>query len=153
MAAFMDIYLDFEEEVHRKCIYSLSDSKFCKLYRFDKTTFSYIAELVRSDIERSTLRSSSLSCEEQLAAAIRYYATGGFQMDIGTGLHISQSSVHRSVLNVGRALNKHFDQFINWPNAEKLSENKIQFYHVANFPNVIGAIDCTHVKILHDASG
>lgn len=152
MAAFFDLYPDSPTSVKttRDCrdIYSLNDSKFYRLYRFDKDTFSHIVDLIRPDIQRPTSRSNALSCEEQTAAALRYYATGTFQIDIGEGLNISQSSVHRAVSNVNSALNKHFDRFITWPDLQQIRQNKIQFHSLGHFPNVIGVIDCTHVRVM-----
>lgn len=149
MAAFMDIYPDFDLEEKRisKDIYSLNDNKFNRLYRFDKNTFRFIADLIRNDLERPTHRSSSLSTEIQLAAAVRYYATGCFQTDVGEGLNISQPSVYRAVCNVGSALDKVFDDYIKWPDTQTLTGNKLIFYKVARFPRVIGTIDCTHIRI------
>ena len=40
-------------------------------------------------------------------------------------------------------------QFISFPaTAEEIVETKQSFYTLKQFPNVIGAIDCTHVEIL-----
>ena len=153
MAAYLDIYPDLEDQYPtRRDIYSLSDAKFYRLYRFDKSTFSYIVDLIRTDLQRPTARSYGLSCEIQTAAAIRYYASGTFQTDVGEGLSISQSSVHRCILNVGTALNKLYDEFITWPDREQIRKNKLQFYNIARFPNVIGAIDCTHVRIMRPST-
>lgn len=91
---------------------------------------------------------NSIGFIEQVAAAIRYYASGIFQMDIGEGLNKSQSSVHRSALLVGNALNNLYDEFVTWPSGEQLRQNKLLFYNIANFPNLIGLIDCTHVRIM-----
>lgn len=152
MAAFMDLYPSTEEgfvaHYGPRDIFATSDAKFTRLFRFDKATFKYIVDSIRHDIERPSLRPNSLSCVIQVAAAIRYYATGSFQTDIGEGLRISQPSVHRSIANVGAALNAKYDEFIMWPNREILVENKIKFYDIANFPNVIGCIDGTHVRIM-----
>lgn len=147
MAAFMDIFPDFNiaETRHQAMILNYEDRKFYNLYRFNKDSFSFIVELVRSQVESS---SSSLSCEIQVAAALRYYASGCFQTDVGEGLRISQPSVHRSILNVGRALQLKMDDFIQWPDREIMRRNQIDFHRIANFPNVFGAIDCTHIRIM-----
>ena len=141
MAAFFDLYPDSPTTTKTtrnfRDIYSLSDSKFYRLYRFDKNTFSDIVYMIRPDIQRPTSRSYALSCDEQTAAALRYYATGSFQMDVGEGLNISQSSVHRAVMNVNSALNKRFDRFVTWPDLQQIRQNKIQFHSFGQFPNVI----------------
>ena len=37
-------------------------------------------------------------------------------------------------------------QFLSFP--ENLADTKRKFYDVAHFPDVIGAIDCTHIRII-----
>jgi hypothetical protein len=55
----------------------------------------------------------------------------------------------RIVYQVSQALSRKVDQFIKFPtNAQLITEPKQGFYAIKNFPNVIGAIDCTQIEIL-----
>lgn len=55
------------------------------------------------------------------------------------------STVSRIVKRVSRALAR---QSIKFPQTQaELSLTKNKFYDIASFPNVVGVIDCTHVKI------
>ncbi|KAJ8930822.1 hypothetical protein NQ314_016354 [Rhamnusium bicolor] len=53
-----------------------SESEFRDRFRFTKDTVNYLAEIIRHDIEPTTLRNRSLSVAEQLLITLRFYATG-----------------------------------------------------------------------------
>ena len=58
-------------------------------------------------------------------------------------------SVQRSVREVSQALIQKRDQFIIWPQTQlKINTTKQNFYNICRFPNIIGAIDCSHVPML-----
>lgn len=60
-----------------------------------------------------------------------------------------QSSVSRIVKRVSNAFARHLQTYVNFPN--HLNERRRiteKFYQKANFPRVIGCIDCTHVRII-----
>ncbi|XP_011168112.2 putative nuclease HARBI1 [Solenopsis invicta] len=59
----------------------------------------------------------------------------------------SQATVSRIVVQVSKILASHLNEFINFSTEEKRRNNKNKFYEVANFPSVIGCIDCTHICI------
>ena len=61
---------------------------------------------------------------------------------------MSQSAVSHCINDVTEALVKMASQFISYPtDKQTLHTTKQSFHAVANFPNVTGAIDCTHVAI------
>lgn len=59
----------------------------------------------------------------------------------------SQASVSRIVTRVSKILASCLGTYINFSTEHVRSSNKNKFYAVANFPSVIGCIDCTHVRI------
>ncbi|CAG4961523.1 unnamed protein product [Parnassius apollo] len=61
---------------------------------------------------------------------------------------ISQQSVSKIAYNVGKALAKKAHLFINMPiTLEDQQETIRGFRSICNFPSVIGAIDCTHIRV------
>lgn len=67
---------------------------------------------------------------------------------IGSMHGISQASVSRIVKCVSKNLALLLPQFIKLPETnEEIRKINSEFYRIASFPNVIGAIDCTHVRI------
>nr|XP_015840125.1 PREDICTED: putative nuclease HARBI1 [Tribolium castaneum] len=72
---------------------------------------------------------------------------------VGSSSRISQSARSKAIHEVTAALVEVAPQFIRFPSAAEYPAVKQAFYalgmtrHGAGFPNVLGAIDCTHVRI------
>ena len=83
-----------------------------------------------------------------MLAALQFYASGSFQWVIGHSCGLSQSSVSLAVEDVTNALVRLVAEFVRFlTDQQTLAGNKMRFHAVAGFPNIIGAIDCTHVAI------
>ena len=123
-----------------------SNEEFVRRYRFTKDTTTFLVDLVREELERPTLRSCSLPVVLQVCIALQFYATGTFQHTVGDTLNISQSSVSKIVKAVSVALARKREQFIKF-DTNNMHGRKQDFYELAEFPNCIGAVDCTHIKI------
>ena len=58
------------------------------------------------------------------------------------------SNVSRVVRDVSNALYDIAGQYITWPSKDvQMNRIKTSFYDIVHFPGVVGAIDCTHVRI------
>jgi hypothetical protein len=78
----------------------------------------------------------------------RFYAKGTFQIDIGDTANITQPSVSRCIAAVTRIIVSIAPSYIHFPDTdEEIRRNKHQFYQLKRFPNVLGLIDGTHIKI------
>ena len=120
------------------------DEDFIKRYRFSKKTVLYLHGIIKQDDELDT-RCNGLPSLLQLVCALRFYAAGHFQITDGDLMGISRCTAMRSVHKVTRAICRKKSRFIGFPT--DLARVKRQFYEIASFPNVVGAIDCTHVPI------
>ncbi|XP_018362904.1 PREDICTED: putative nuclease HARBI1 [Trachymyrmex cornetzi] len=60
---------------------------------------------------------------------------------------VSQASVSRIVTRVSKIIASHLGQYITFSTQERRRQYMNQFYEIANFPSVIGCIDCTHIRI------
>lgn len=74
----------------------------------------------------------------------------------GDFLGIHKSTASRAIKLVSRTLATLRPEYINFPETIEERNGVVQgFYNIARFPRVIGAIDCTHIKIRspggHDA--
>lgn len=147
MAAFIDLYGDDEAvQVNR----NNSNDEFRKRYRFSKNTFDFITDLLRESLERPTKRHQAFSVDVQVAIALRYYATGSFQLTIGDTLNVSQPGAFKILDAFSHAVDEQlFDRFVNFPtDQEQIRGTKRKFMELGGFPNVIGAIDGCHIPIL-----
>lgn len=79
---------------------------------------------------------------------MRFYATGCTQISSSDFSGVSEATAHRIIHRVTRAIASLYRQFIYFPrSAEETLETQAGFYSIARFPRVIGAVDCTHIKI------
>ena len=81
---------------------------------------------------------------QQVLIALRFYATGTFQRVIGDLFGASVFAACTVIHKVSRAIAKQKGQFPSFK--ENLADTKTKFYDVAHFPDVIGAIDCPHIR-------
>jgi hypothetical protein len=74
--------------------------------------------------------------------ALRFYATGSFQVVIA-GVH----KISRPNKDVTDCLERVSPEFIKMPTQQESAHIMLGFHDIAGFPNVIGAIDGTHIRI------
>lgn len=79
---------------------------------------------------------------------LRYLATGSFLLCVSDFAGVSESSACRYVHQVCRAIARQRPNFITFPTND-IDEKWVVngFYRLSRFPRVVGAVDCTHVKI------
>ncbi len=135
--------------LHKNPTEYFDDGEFYDRFRFSKAVFLEIVELIRHQLERPTRRSQSVTPEQQLALALRFFATGDLLNDVGDSLQFHKSTVSRAVHAVAAALAECLDDFVRMPRPGAESDNaKEAFVQLAEFPGIIGAIDGTHVRII-----
>lgn len=67
---------------------------------------------------------------------------------VSADLHgMSQQTVGRIIKKISKQIALLLPHFIHFPKNSEIAEIKQGFFRIAHFPNVIGAIDCTHVRI------
>lgn len=84
----------------------------------------------------------------QLLTALRFYATGNHLLSIADfeGMHVSTCS--RIVHRVSRAIAGQFNNYVKFPTTmDEIRQSQLNFFNIASFPRVVGAIDGTHIKI------
>jgi hypothetical protein len=78
---------------------------------------------------------------------LRFYATGIFQLACGDLGEISQPSASRIIKRVSEAIARLRNNYITFLEGDILDQLKLDFWRICAFPIVVGAIDCTHIKI------
>jgi hypothetical protein len=125
----------------------LDDREFKQRFRLSKMTVANLLEEIAPAIEPKTNRNKSINARLQLIT-LRFYATGAFQQLTGGYIHINQSNVSRIIKRVTLQLGRLSSQYIKMPTTnEEMSKTMFGFYAICQFPRVLGAVDCSHVKI------
>lgn len=132
----------------RPTLHDMSDDEIMKITRFPRSMVEDICVLLDDDLERVTRRSNALSVESQVVSALQFFASGSFQWMVGRSSYLSQPSTSRAVARVTETLCRLAPDYIRFPTGlQDIIRTKQSFNGIAGFPNVIGAIDCTHIAI------
>jgi len=84
----------------------------------------------------------------QLLVALRFYATGSFQLVVGDTFGVSKSTVCQTVHRVTEAIAALSTKYVRIPSTMDEQRKTMQsFFGRSKMPGVIGAIDCTHIAI------
>ncbi|XP_063931068.1 putative nuclease HARBI1 [Zophobas morio] len=152
-----DISDDGEQRIPRNAFHirHISERILFQHTRLNRIVFEYVLGLISPALTKNTRsgRYLHLTPMQKLYVALQFYATGSFQWLVGSSGRVSQRSASRLIGEVTEAIVALAPQFIRFPNAEEYLAVKQVFYqigqtkHGRGFPNVLGAIDCTHVRI------
>jgi hypothetical protein len=102
-----------------------SDEQLRQRYRFGRDSIMYLSDLLRDKLERLTRRKTSLTVEEKVMIALRFFASGSHLQVIGDTMGHDKSTISRVIRQVADALVEMKDTFIKWPQTpEKLNSIK-----------------------------
>lgn len=133
---------------HRPNLFiTLSDEQFKSRFRFTKESVRFIFNKIKPKLTCRIQRRDCISPMLQLLIALRFYATGSFQAVVGDTVNVSKATVCRVVERVTCAIALLRRQYVRMPTAQERPTVAARFFDIAGFPRIIGAVDCTHVKI------
>ncbi|XP_045506248.1 putative nuclease HARBI1 [Colias croceus] len=125
----------------------LDEEEFRSRYRFGKHNMQQIINLVRDDLRVDT-RGGGIPVELQVMAVIRYWGRHEIQEDCADIHGMSQQTLSRLSRNVAIALASKSSRYINMPsNSTEEAKAIRKFEVICGMKRIIGAIDCTHIKI------
>lgn len=117
-------------------------------YRFPKHILLDLCHELGPMLERETKRTKAIPVHIQVLSTLGFLATGTFQRELGDRVGISQPSLSRILPTVLDAIVSLVPNYIRFPYLlPHKAEVKRGFHAIAGFPNVIGAIDCTHIAL------
>ncbi|KAL6727552.1 hypothetical protein ANCDUO_11307 [Ancylostoma duodenale] len=125
---------------------TLSHEEFRKDYRFTRKAFFKICGLLEQDLLHPTSRKSDLPVADQVAMSIHLLGRNVMQADSARIAGCNQATVART-LNFLQAINKHACDYIYWPSERERRELRRIYYEKYRLPEVVGAIDGTHIPI------
>lgn len=137
----------FRDRLHPFDIYD--DTDLISRYRMPRHVLMEVIDLIRDRVEHPTNRSHAIPAVLQVLCAMRYYATGSFQLVTGDLGNISQPSVSRIIRRVSSALHGVSARIIRFP-LDQAGQNMLKegFYHDnRRIPNVLGCVDGSLVAI------
>ncbi|GBL85681.1 Putative nuclease HARBI1 [Araneus ventricosus] len=133
----------------RDLFVELDDYEFRRRFRLTKESVVELTLLIHEKLESKTTLNNALSAVEQVLIALRFYAVASMQLAIADIFEVSQPTVSRVVHRVSEAIASLLPAYIYLPvNKEECKEVSKKFFDIAGFPSVIGALDCTFVRIV-----
>ena len=126
----------------------LDDMDIIRKYILSRPLITNLCRMFQRDLQRSTMRSHAFPVSLQVMVALHFFATGNFQVVNADVHNISRASVSHITRDVTACLNRVCNQFIKMPTDQAELHTIMQgFYDIANFPNIVCAIDGTHDRI------
>ncbi|KAK5642226.1 hypothetical protein RI129_000731 [Pyrocoelia pectoralis] len=126
-----------------------SDSEFRERFGFTKDSVLSLLEMIGPYLEHATDRNFALSPRLQLLCSLRIFRTGIYQLVAGDLINVHRTTAGRAFDAVINGLLALAPLYIAMPNTrQQCNAKKRAFYRLGGFPNVIGAIDGSHFRIL-----
>ncbi|XP_067098567.1 LOW QUALITY PROTEIN: putative nuclease HARBI1 [Osmerus mordax] len=116
-------------------------------YRLTGDGNRYLCRLLGPKIQHRTGRSHALTIPQMVCVALRFFASAMFLYFVGDAETVNKGTICRTVRSVCLALKSLAQIFITFPGHRRMCYIKEDFHKIAGFPNVIGALDCTHIRI------
>ncbi|XP_042275403.1 putative nuclease HARBI1 [Thunnus maccoyii] len=117
-------------------------------FRLPQAVLLDLSAVLGSALQRSNHRNQAVPLPLQVLTTLGFLATGTFQRELADRSGISQPTFNRVMTDVLGGIIGLLHLFIKFPyTVGEQANKKAQFAAVSSFPNVIGAIDCTHVSI------
>ncbi|PSN41061.1 putative nuclease HARBI1 [Blattella germanica] len=99
-------------------------------------------------IQYATRRNHAVEPLHQLLLALRFFASGCMLITVGDFWGIHKSTASRIILRIARVIATLAQDKIKLPGIEnEISASKTHFFQIARYPRVIGAVDCTHIRL------
>lgn len=126
------------------------EARFLRMFRMRKMTFFWLVEKLGPTIERrDTKFRKAIPVTVRLGIILYRLAHGSSYFLIAEKFGVGESSVRRIVSEgVDAIIQVLGPTFLTWPATQRLAEISRGFQQICGLPNVQGAVDATHVKIL-----
>ncbi|XP_046874255.1 putative nuclease HARBI1 [Hypomesus transpacificus] len=117
-------------------------------FRLSRAVLLELCAVLGPALARNTRRNNAVPVPLQVLTTLGFLATGTFQRELADRSGISQPTLSRVMPDVLGGIVSLTHLYIKFPyTVAEQANKKAQFAAMSGFPNVIGAIDCTHVAI------
>ncbi|XP_041039649.1 putative nuclease HARBI1 isoform X2 [Carcharodon carcharias] len=129
--------------------YEMMSEELCvRRLGFSKEAIGRLCEILKDDLKPSSKCLTALTVPMKVTIALNFFACGSLQSDTGDMCNISQSAARTCIHQVTEAIFRRASDFIHFDMSPvRMKERSLAFYEIAGFPEVIGAIDGTHVPL------
>ncbi|KAJ1137376.1 hypothetical protein NDU88_003785 [Pleurodeles waltl] len=117
-------------------------------YRLDSATIQELCAQLEPDLMSAIHHPTGIPPQLQVLSVLHFLASGPFQTTVAIASGMSQPMFSNVLSRVLSALLKHMRSYIVFPQVEDLPTVKGDFYALGHIPNIIGAIDGTHVALV-----
>lgn len=133
------------------------DTEFKRRFRFSKESILYgILPKIEENLTKINNRGLPISPAIQLLICLRFYASASFQIVLGDTIALSQPTVSRIIFRVSALLASLIGEIVKMPTTQERRSENNQLFRTLGYgdgeiglPGIDGAIDCTHVHLVH----
>ena len=122
------------------------DLDFYNRFRFRRHDLLQIFDEFEPRLRHLATRKGSLPPQMQIMIALRFFASGSYQIVVADLFGVSKATAHRCIKRVSDIIAANLDRHVFF-NAQNVPATKRKFYVMAGVPEVIGCLDCTHIRI------
>jgi len=113
----------------------LTEAQFVMRFRLKKDTAVRVIQLIHEDIKGSdSSHGTYIPTTIKFLAAMRFFATGSYQLLIGDAYNLSQPSICTTVHKISRAIAKYRSMYVKYPTETEAVGIRQKFYELAQFP-------------------
>ncbi|KAJ1215206.1 hypothetical protein NDU88_002815 [Pleurodeles waltl] len=127
---------------------TMEDRHIIITYRLDRATIQELCAQLEPDLISAIRHPTGIPPLVQVLSVLHFLASGSFQTTVAIASGMSQPMFSNVLTRVLSALLKHMRSYIVFPQVEDLPTVKGDFYALGHIPNIIGAIDGTHVALV-----
>ncbi|KAJ1187700.1 hypothetical protein NDU88_004474 [Pleurodeles waltl] len=117
-------------------------------YRLDRATIHELCAQLEADLMSPIRQPTGIPPLVQVLSVLHFFASGSFQTTVAISSGMSQPMFSKVLSRVLSALLKHMRSYIIFPEVGDLPTVKGDFCALGHIPNIIGAIDGTHVALV-----
>ncbi|KAJ1213479.1 hypothetical protein NDU88_001116 [Pleurodeles waltl] len=117
-------------------------------YRLNRATIQELCAQLEPDLMSAIRQPRGIPPQVQVLSVLHFLARGSFQTTVAISSGMSQPMFSKVLSKVLSALLKHMRSYIVFPEVGDLPTVKGDFYALGHIPNIIAAIDGTHVALV-----
>ncbi|KAL6742833.1 hypothetical protein Aduo_015940 [Ancylostoma duodenale] len=127
---------------------TLSDEEFRMRFRLTRRSFFKLCRELDDGLSPECGRNKALTTPQKLGLTLQILAGDNYQITQGDLSGCAQSTISRAFDQTVRLLYRRRWQYVTWPRGERALRVKRRFFELCGIPNIIGAIDGSHIRIV-----